>query len=66
MGSSTLATSLVDLVYHRSERGRLTASGRPSDQYQPPRFFGHIVYGLRQPEVGEALDLVGNGTERRA
>ncbi len=69
-GQDVLVALVVDLVEHRGQRRRLAAAGRPGDQHEPARPLGQRREHLRQAEILEALDLLGNqpvdGADRAA
>src|SRR5262249_2458992 len=55
----------VDLVDKRSERRRLTRTGRPGDEDEAARLLGERVEHRRQTELVEGADLARDETERR-
>ena len=61
---------LVDLVDHRRQRGGLTGSRRPGHQHETARPLGQRGQHLRQVQLLEAADLLGNqpvdGADRAA
>jgi hypothetical protein len=54
---------LGDVPDHRRQRGRLAAAGRAGDQDEPHGQGAEVEQHLRQVQVLEALDLVGDATE---
>src|ERR1043166_1618056 len=59
-----LAALDVHLVDHRGECRRFTAAGRAGDEHEAARLATELVDDVRETELLEALDLVGNGAER--
>ena len=57
----------VDVVQHRGQGGRLAAARRARDQHQAARPVAQIADGLRQPDLVEGEQPVGDqpGDERR-
>src|ERR687890_332651 len=61
-----LVPGLIDLVDHGGEGGRFSAPCRPRNKHEPARLLCEALYGLRQPELADALYFTGDGTESRA
>jgi hypothetical protein len=56
----------VDLVDDRGERRRLTRAGRPGDEDETAGLLRQLVEAVREAELLERLDLLGDLAERGA
>src|SRR5215203_4608378 len=61
-----LVPGLVDLVDHGGKGGRFATPCRASNKDEPARLLGKFLYSLWQPELADALYLVGDSTEGRS
>ena len=50
----------IDLVDHRRERRRFAGAGRAGDEHESARLIADLLDHLRQPELLESEDLVGD------
>ena len=66
-GDDVNVTLPVDAVEHGRHRGRLPVSGRPGHQDEPLVLLDQLGADLgREPELLEALGLMGDGADRHA
>src|SRR5688500_2856179 len=61
-----LASRTVDQIDHRRECCRFTGTGRTGNKDQTARFSAQFRDHVRQPELFERFDLVGNCAENAA
>src|SRR5207237_9199023 len=59
-----IVTLAVDLVDHRGERRRLPGAGRARHENEPLRAVGELLDDLRQAQLVERADLVGDDADR--
>ena len=60
-----LAPSLVDVVDHRGERGRLPGAGRAGDEDEAALLVGELLHARRQAEAFKRRHLSGHEAEAR-
>src|SRR3954449_3292758 len=54
----------VDRVDHRRERRRLPRTGRAGDQHEPAMLVSQLFHALRQGELVEIWNLLGDEAKR--